>query len=96
VARVRAALERVAKAVDEIDPEYPPMVLLHEFGPSALVYEVSVWTHDPWKHRKVRSRMREAILTELREERVRIAFPQMDVHFDEGVNQAFARFGKAA
>jgi len=94
--RVRAALERVPAAVEDIDPAYPPLVLLHDLAASNVVYEVSLWTHDPWKHRKVRSMMREAILNELRAERIPIAFPQLDVHFDAGVNDAFARLGKAA
>ena len=32
--------------------------VLHDFAASSLVYEVSVWIHDPWGHRKHRSALR--------------------------------------
>lgn len=96
VAVARAAMQRVAEQHEGADAAYPPMVLLHDFGASALVYEVSVWIHDPWKHRKHRSALREALLFALREKNVTIAFPQVDVHLDAPAREAIARIGRAA
>ncbi len=79
-ALVRATLEEVAKTHKGGDLEYAPLVLLNAFADSALVYEVSVWMHDPWGHRRHCSMLRESILRAFREKRIVIAFPQMDVH----------------
>ncbi len=77
---VRATLEEVAARHEGGDPAYPPLVLLHEFGDSALVYEVSIWMHDPWGHRRHRSALREEIFRAFNAKGIVIAFPQMDVH----------------
>ena len=79
-AQVRATLEEVASRHAEADKEYPPLVLLQDFAASALVYEVSVWVHDPWRHRRHRSALREEILRAFRERGIVIAYPQLDLH----------------
>lgn len=91
LAVVRAAFERVAGDHEGADGAYPPVVLLNDFGPSALVYEISVWIHDPWSIRKHRSKLRESIVAALREHRIAIAFPQLDVHLDAPVAEGLAR-----
>ena len=85
LAVVRRILEKVVSEVPDTDAQYPPRVLLEEFASSAVSYEVSVWTHDPWNHRLTRSAMREAIWAAFKKEGVVIAFPQVDVHFDKDV-----------
>jgi small-conductance mechanosensitive channel len=77
---VRATLEEVAKRHEGGDAAYPPLILLNDFADSALVYEVSIWMHDPWGHRRHRSALREEILRAFRVKNIVIAFPQMDVH----------------
>jgi small-conductance mechanosensitive channel len=79
---VRKTLEEVAAAHPGADAAYPPLVLLNELGDSALQYEVSVWVHDPWTHRRHRSVLREAIVEACRKNGIELAFPQMDVHLD--------------
>lgn len=83
IVKVRQVLQGVAAAMDGADPAYPPAVLLHELAASSVEYEVSVWVHDPWRHRKYRSTLREAIYAAFAREKIVIAFPQMDVHVDK-------------
>ena len=64
-------------------PEYAPLVLLNDFADSALVYEVSVWMHDPWNHRRFRSKLRELIYEACAREKITIAYPQLDVHLGD-------------
>ncbi len=61
------------------------VVLLLEFGDSSVVWEVSVWSADPWNSRIVRSNLNKTIWNQLKENGITIAFPQLDVHFDPGV-----------
>lgn len=62
-----------------------PVVLLDNFGNSSVDYEVSVWIEEPWNSRRARSEIREAIWWAFKDASIVIAFPQMDVHFDEPV-----------
>ncbi|MEO8504245.1 MAG: mechanosensitive ion channel domain-containing protein [Acidobacteriota bacterium] len=62
-----------------------PRILLVEFAGSSVVWEVSVWIDDPWSMRKRRSDMNLALWRALREAKITIAFPQLDVHLDPGV-----------
>jgi small-conductance mechanosensitive channel len=82
IALVRKTLEEVAAAHEGADKAYPPVILLNDFADSHLLYEVSVWVHDPWQHRKHRSNLREAVLAAFRKNGIVIAFPQLDVHLD--------------
>jgi small-conductance mechanosensitive channel len=79
---VRRTLERVAgeqtwRAARE------PLVLMAEFGDSAVVWEASVWMDDPWLARRRRSELLEAVWWAFQEQGIVIAFPQLDVHLDE-------------
>ena len=80
---VRATLEEVAKGHQGADEAHPPLVLLNDFADSALIYEVSVWMHDPWGHRRHRSALREAVLRAFNAKGIVIAFPQMEVRVTE-------------
>jgi small-conductance mechanosensitive channel len=88
---VRRTLERVAEGIPWRRQDHGPVVLLTEFGNSSVDYEVSVWMDDPWRVRRARSELNEAIWWALKEEGVTIAFPQLDVHFDPPVTEALRR-----
>jgi small-conductance mechanosensitive channel len=55
------------------------------FGDSSVNFEVSVWTKLPWSARRTESDLNQAIWWGLKEAGITIAFPQMDVHFDQPV-----------
>ena len=80
--RVREVLERTAGSLTWCSPGHPPVVLLVEFGPSSVDWEVSVWIDDPWRALVRGSQLREAIWWALQEAGITIAFPQLDVHLD--------------
>lgn len=86
MALVRKTLEEVARAIPwrRSDPE--PMVLMSEFGNSAVVYEISVWVEDPWQIRRLKSELHEAIWSAFKERGIVIAFPQLDLHLDAEIN----------
>jgi len=77
VALAREALQRAAEGVPWRVQSKPPVVLLTEFGNSAVNFEVSVWIEDPWKMRAARSELNEAIWRGLTEARATIASPQL-------------------
>jgi len=91
MALVRQLLEQVGRSCDWRDTERAPMVLLVDFGSSSVDWELSVWTHEPWRQRQHASLVREAIWSVFQEAGVVIAFPQIDVHFDPPVTDAITR-----
>lgn len=88
IRQVRRVLEECARSMDYREPGYEPRVLLTGFGQNALEYEASVWMRDPWNHRIASSKLREAIWLAFKEEKLSIAFPQVDVHFDPPVAES--------
>lgn len=66
---------------DKVDP----VVIMRAFGSSSVDFEVSVWLEDPWSIGQYISGLNEAIWWSLKEAGIVIAFPQLDVHFDEPV-----------
>jgi small-conductance mechanosensitive channel len=88
---LRAAGESVPDRVKEKDP----IILLLEFGNSSVDFEVSVWAEDPWAARVTRSALNFAIWHHLKAAGITIAFPQLDVHFDESVRGARPPSGEA-
>lgn len=96
MALVREVLEQVGESLDWRDSERKPLVLLSEFGSSSVDWELSVWTHDPWRQRTHRSLAREEIWRAFKEHGITIAFPQIDVHFDPPVTDALAKLPRAA
>lgn len=74
-----AALERAVAAL-ESPHDRPPAVVLTSFDDSAVVFEASVWTENPWGKQQVVSSLSLAIWDALHEDGIVIAFPQLDVH----------------
>ncbi len=75
-------LRATAEAVAWRELDHKPVILLAEFADSAVTFEVSVWTRDVWGMRRGQSELRKAIWRALRDAKITIAFPQLDVHFD--------------
>lgn len=88
--KVRETLESVAAGIQGEYADLRPQVFLSEFGNSAVIYDVAVWMDDPWRGRIARSDLNEAIWSAFQEQKITIAFPQMDVHFDQDVRKGFA------
>jgi small-conductance mechanosensitive channel len=57
-------------------------VLLADFGDNAVLWDVAVWTSDPWTSPASASELREAVWWALKARGIVIAFPQVDVHLD--------------
>ncbi len=85
---VKRVLEATAQAVPWRVQDREPLVFLLEFGDSAVLWEVSVWIDDPWRSRRARGALHEAIWSAFQEHRITIAFPQLDVHLDPRVEQS--------
>lgn len=86
---VRETLEEAAKALEWRDKSMDPVVFLKDFGSSSVDYEISVWVHDPWTMpEKGKSMLNEAVWCALKSNSITIAFPQVDVHFDEPVERS--------
>jgi len=88
---VREVLEKTARDASWRIQDKEPVILLVEFGSSSVDWEVSVWIDDPWNVRRAKSALNESIWWALKEAGITIAFPQLDVHFDEPVVQAIRR-----
>ena len=81
--RVREVLLEAGKSTPDRVRDKEPIVLLLEFGNSSVDFEVSIWAEDPWLARVTRSALNFAIWDHLKAAGITIAFPQLDVHFDE-------------
>lgn len=84
---VRQTLENTIRRLEWKSKRREPIVYLHEFGDSAVQYIVHVWIDEADHARQAKSDLHEAIWEGLKDADITIAFPQLDVHFDE-VNQA--------
>ncbi len=93
MAVVRRALEETANGVSWRSKVREPVVHMREFGDSSVNFEVSVWFEDPWRRNQRNSDLHEAIWWALKDAGVTIAFPQLDVHFDPPVVEAWERSG---
>lgn len=80
---VRRVLEQVAEEIKTDVPNTKPQVLLLQFGNSSVDFEVAVWIDDPWWARLKLSELNEAIWWAFKKQGIVIAFPQLDVHFDD-------------
>jgi potassium efflux system protein len=96
VRQVREALERAADEVEGREKSHDPMVLMEAFGDSAVIFDVSVWTDDPWTARRSLSNLHEAIWWELKDAGIVIAFPQLDLHLDSVVTESLQKLPKAS
>lgn len=90
MALVRRVLEETAASFEGRSTRHDPLVLLKRFGSSSVDFEVSVWTEDPWRAPRLLSDLHEAIWWSLREAEITIAFPQVDVHFDDEAVEAWS------
>jgi small-conductance mechanosensitive channel len=83
--KVRQVFEQTCNKMDCLSDSRDPQILLLGFGESAVNYKVSVWIETPWISGQVKSDLNEAIWYALKEAGIEIAFPQLDVHFDEQI-----------
>lgn len=93
VERVFEVLEEAAASVPEQAQGHRPVVLLTQFGNSSIDFEVSIWIDQPWHQRRIRSELNHTIWRALRQAGLVIAFPQLDVHFDEQLMERLERRG---
>jgi small-conductance mechanosensitive channel len=94
--RVKAVLEEVIAGMEWASKTKKPVVLLAEFGNSSVDWEVSVWSEDPWRVRRHQSSLREAIWDAFAAAGIVIAFPQLDLHFDQPVNETLTALRPAS
>lgn len=80
VPEVMQVLLQAAESVPERLPSHDPRVMFLEFGDSALQFDVSIWSQDPWGARGLRSSLNVQIWAALRDARIQVPFPQRDVH----------------
>ena len=85
---VRQTLEQAARDITWRLQTKDPVVQMIGFGSSSVDFDVSVWFEDPWNRTRRRSDLHEAIWWALKDAGITIAFPQMDVHFDEAALRA--------
>lgn len=88
---VMKTLEKVANGIPWRVPGKEPLILLTDFGPSAIEFEVSVWCDDPWTSRVALSDLQVAIWFAFEEAGITIAYPQVDVHFAPGLEKGASR-----
>jgi potassium efflux system protein len=79
VERVRKILLEIADAIQNVYKYPKPVVLFTDFGDSALVFQLRVWTHVD-NCLTVETDIRFAIEREFKEKQIEIAFPQRDIH----------------
>ena len=84
---VQRVLESVCAHCDWKSPQHEISVILSSFGDSAINYKVRIWIDDPWLTGQKLALLNLAIWRELKEADISIAFPQLDVHFDESLKE---------
>jgi small-conductance mechanosensitive channel len=84
---VQEVLESVCAHCDWKSPQHEISVILSSFGDSAINYKVRIWIDDPWLTGQKLALLNLAIWRELKEADISIAFPQLDVHFDEPLKE---------
>lgn len=83
--KVRKVLESVCAKMEGKSDQHAPEVLLTDFGSSTVNYKISVWFENPWDSGPYKSTLNEAIWSSFKDEGIKIAFPQLDVHFDNAI-----------
>ncbi len=73
--RVKQALLDVAERVDTVLEKPSPAVFLHDFGDSAIVYELRIWIDDIAHKPRILSHVRSEIWEEFRRRDITIPFP---------------------
>lgn len=77
---VMTVLQKVAEELPGRSQARDPSVLLLAFADSAVVFEISVWSRNPWTMLPLRSDILMRVWRALHEEDIVIAYPQMDLH----------------
>lgn len=80
LAEVMRVLRESAVALPGRLSDRDPRVLLTDFADSSVVFEVSVWSDDPWTARVTKSELHQAIWWAFKRAGIAIAYPQLDVH----------------
>jgi small-conductance mechanosensitive channel len=93
--KVREVLVAAANSIPFRSQEMEPRVLMWGFGSSSVDWDVSVWMENPWHEQSARSELNETIWNALADAGITIAFPQLDLHLDEGVEQALQRMSSS-
>jgi small-conductance mechanosensitive channel len=84
VRAVVAAALAVAKAQPDVVASPEPIVQLMDFGDSALLFRVAVWTREPWNRVIIASQLRMDLVEHFRRAGIEIPFPQRDLHLVSG------------
>jgi len=86
--RVARILKKIALDHPESDPIQEPLVILKDFGDSALIFELNFYTRNLFFVEKIKSEIRFEIDKQFRKEKIIIPFPQRTVwHGPERVTQ---------
>jgi|GEM_PF-1529805 len=80
VKMVKELLHAVALAHPDVSKSKPILVWFTDFGDSALTFKLLFWSTRTWDIQLMQSEMRFAIHDALKENKVRIPFPQRDIH----------------
>ncbi|MBT8468862.1 MAG: mechanosensitive ion channel, partial [Deltaproteobacteria bacterium] len=93
---VRKTLESVAQDVSNRwgVPTKPPLVVMTGFGDNSVNWEIGVWMSDPFELKPALSELHESVWWAFREQDLVIAFPQLDVHFDEPIASSLAMLAR--
>lgn len=77
--------ETLVAAGEAFEPreDRPVEVNLTEFGNSSVNFTIGVWISDPWDQRPLKGALHRAVWDALKRNDITIAFPQLDVHFDQ-------------
>jgi len=86
--KVREVLESACNQCDWASSQHKPAVLMSGFGDSAVNLKIRVWIENPWDAGRRQASLNEAIWWALKEAGIVIAYPQLDVHFDETFTHA--------
>ena len=78
--KVKLALFEAARTHPDVLVSPKPQVWFQEFGDSALVFELLVWTGDPKHQPRIKSDLNYRIEASLNRHGVEIPFPQRDLH----------------
>ncbi len=84
-ARVLAVLGAAARNIAGVARQPPPVVMISDFGDSALTVSVRVWTEDIDTWLSVRSDLYAGALAALQEAGIAISYNQIDLHLHRAV-----------
>ncbi len=86
--KVREVLESVCGQLDWTSSRHQPAIILSGFEGSAVTFKIRVWIENPWDAGRRQASLNEAIWWALKEAGIVIAYPQLDVHFDEAFTKS--------